>query len=224
MSRRGKKIFKKFDNIPDLDDRAAPDDEDEAGALGLNPTKIKPRLLFPSVEDQVDAIENILDAIQEEQEDDGQETEADSEAETDIDEPASQSSSIVIKKSHGKKPARAITPESEGEIEVKMSSFKARLAASGSASTRKKAPSSRALFDEGEDDDDPFGASTTPSGKSKAKKVAITSLDGFSSNEEEEVEAVVGARSGRGIKRALGSVLDTPQSAPRKKTRRGAVF
>lgn len=178
----------------------------------MNPNKIKPCLLFEDADEG-------LEAVEEEPEDD----EVDEEAETDIDEASqgSQSSAIIVtssKKSQGKKPARAITPESEDEIQHKMSSFKARLAASGSASSRKKVPSSRALFDESEDDD-PFGA-PTPSGKSKSKPKILGNHDGFSSDEE---ESGVPYRQRSGVKRALGSILDTPQSAPRKKTRR-ALF
>ncbi|KAI5788427.1 hypothetical protein EDC01DRAFT_165280 [Geopyxis carbonaria] len=44
---RGKKVFRSFDNLPNMESRGVENDED-----GLNPADIKPRLLFPTVSNE----------------------------------------------------------------------------------------------------------------------------------------------------------------------------
>lgn len=101
-----------------------------------------------------------------------------------------------------------MTPDSDdddGEIVPKFpkfQSFKSKLAAAN-----RRVSSSKALFDEGEDD--PFNAPSNPR-KQDAQ--------GILSDDEEEI---VLPKNGRGIKRNLESTLEMPQTpqSGRKKTR-----
>ena len=140
-------MFKRFSSLPDTRDRAGsedPDQDDETA--GLNPLKIKPRVLFPSAPPKLSK----ADVEEEDGEDAGSAPEVDEEAETDIDEyPPSQSSSIVISsKKAGKRPVVSrMTPESESDELPPVSSFKARL----QAASKKRLSGSKALFDADED-------------------------------------------------------------------------
>jgi hypothetical protein len=208
---RGKKIFKRFDRLPDHLDRAAPEDQDDEDA-GLNPSKIRPRFLFSSAKTSKKTEPAEHGNVEDE------------EAETDIDvvlaeknetskskgkgksqEVSRTTSEIVLAekketgkgKGKGKRPeVSRMTPDSEDEAPPKVSSFKARLAASGAAS-KKRLSASKALFDEGEDE------SWLP----PALKAADVSDDD------------VVARPKKGVKRNLDIGLDTPPST-RKRTRR----
>ncbi|CCX32213.1 hypothetical protein FPQ18DRAFT_63890 [Pyronema domesticum] len=200
---RGKRVFKKFSNIPDLPDRAADDDVDDEGE-GLNPQQIQPRLLFES-EAEAEAEEKGEGVFADS---------SDEEAETELDEETS--SAIIIqepvksiKKSTPRRPlVSRMTPDSDdddGEIVPKFpkfQSFKSKLAAAN-----RRVSSSKALFDEGEDD--PFNAPSNPR-KQDAQ--------GILSDDEEEI---VLPKNGRGIKRNLESTLEMPQTpqSGRKKTR-----
>ena len=173
---------------------------------GLNPTQVKPRLLFPSASPATSKAKNGLkdSTVAEEAE------EADEEAETDIDDlPQSQTSSIIVKtrKAGGRLSVSRMTPESEDEIPTtttKVSSFKARLAASSSSasSSKKRLSSSKALFDDGEDD---------------AWRQPSTSKGGFVGDDE----VPASSSKTRGVKRELAKTgLTTPASTVRKRTRR----
>jgi hypothetical protein len=190
---RGKRVFKRFDNIPDREDRAATADEGEDDH-GLNPTKIKPRLLFPSVS-QPEAKNNSKHKRVRKEVDRNDE---DEEAETDIDGLIQASpSGIVIsenKRSDKKRPVVSrMTPESDDDVQIQIPSFKSKL------DPGKRLSGSKALFDEGEDNpfDDP------------AKSPLADHDDGVTQR--------------RGIKRSLETALDTPQSLGRKRMRR-ALF
>jgi hypothetical protein len=192
---RGKKVFKTFENIPDREDRAASEDQDEDG-VGLNPTKIKPRMLFST------ASPRHLELDDELKENNAVDEEVDEEAETEVDE-ASQSSAIVVssKKSGTRRPTVSrMTPDSEDEVRPKFSSFKSKLAAS------RRVSSSKALFDEGEDD--PFGAPANPA--------TVKAKSAFFSNEATSPK-------GRGVKRSLDAALGTP-TTPRGKRTRHALY
>jgi len=191
---RGKRVFKRFDNIPDREDRAATADEGEDDH-GLNPTKIKPRLLFPSVS-KPEAENNSKHKRVSKEVD--RNDEEDEEAETDIDGLIQASpSGIVIpenKRSNKKRPAVSrMTPESDDDVQIQIPSFKSKL------DREKRLSGSKALFDEGEDNpfDDP------------AESPSADHDDGVTQR--------------RGIKRSLETALNTPQSIGRKRMRR-ALF
>jgi hypothetical protein len=174
----------------------------------LNPAQIKPRFLFTSAKASKET-------------DPTEEGNAeDEEAETDIDiviaekkaagkgkrpEVSRMTPDIVLAekktthKGKGKRPeVSRMTPDTEDEVQApaKVSSFKARLAAS-SAASKKRLTASKALFDEGEDE------SWLP-----------PSLKAAEVSDDEVV-----ARPKKGVKRNLDIGLDTPPST-RKRTRR----
>lgn len=160
----------------------------------MNPTKVKPRLLFQSPARQ-------LKLDDEHKENNAVDEDVDEEAETEVDE-ASQSSAIVVsgsKPGSRRPPASRMTPDSEDEIQAKLPSLKSRLADSA-----RRISGSKALFDEGEDD--PFGAPAA----AKAKA-------GCSSGDDAR------PRSSRGVKRGPDAVLgsaSTPRPSGAKRSKR----
>lgn len=177
-------MFKAFHNLPDREDRAASEDEDEGEDAGLNPAKVKPRLLFQSPARQLKLDDEL-------KENNAVDEDVDEEAETEVDE-ASQSSAIVVVSASSKSgsrrplpPSSRMTPDSEDEIQASLKSSRV------ADSTPRRLSGRKALFDEGEDD--PFGAPANPA-TAKAKT-------GCSSGDEAR------PRSGRGVKRGPEAAL-----------------
>lgn len=198
---RGKKVFKKFDNLPDWEDRAAAEDEDDV-QNGLNPLEVKPRILFPSSAKKTNS-ENI--PARGDQDD---EAEVDEEAETEVDEPQllkslhRQSPSIKAKRVMPKGPpsvASRMTPESDDD-EILFEKV---------LNSKKKLSRSRALFDDGEDDD-PFAI------------VAKSSIFTTTTTQEEEnvLTRTKSTKRPRALDPLPSSGLATPQTAERKRARR----
>lgn len=212
---RGKKVFRSFKSLPDAGSRGFSDAEDleDEGDIGLKPSQIKPRLLFPSAgstksrHSEAEKNDPIV-------EDPLVDTDVDEEAETDIDEAASVCASVkkapivfsATKKTtvtstkkvttKARKPVSRMTPDSDddGEILVK----EPVIPSTPKRGRKNRVSASQSLFDEDEDDDI---FSRTPGNMSLFDK-----------------EPVVEPK--RGMKRKIEFGLDTPPRSTHKKSRR----
>lgn len=209
---RGKKVFRSFKSLPDAGSRGLSDAEgsEDEEDVGLRPSQIKPRLLFPStasVKSHQSEVENPI------VEDPLVDTDVDEEAETDIDEAASVCASVkkvpivfsATKKTtvtstkkittKSRKPVSRMTPDSDddGEILVKEPVMPSTPKRGG---RKNRISASMSLFDE--DEDDIFA---------HPGNAAL-----FSKEPVEEPK--------RGMKRKIEFGLDTPPRSTHKKSRR----